>query len=586
MHPYALIPLATGIASCAMASAIYARDPHGSGNRLLAGVVAANAVWATCELFWNGAASPESALAFARLAGLGVLGFAPLSLHLFVVGSAHAGRASRLGRWLPGVYAVSALLALLYLGTPWFIAGVERVPWGWSPRFGPAFGVALAWAAGWPAALAVAAARRRERPGAVWLTRIRPLYAFAVFPMVVAPLTEVVLPLAGVAFPRLGSASVALAVAGGLWAMYRYGYTVVTPGVLAKEIFEVFPDGVALLDRDGRIRSANRNLAQLLDREREPLRGRVLAEFVRGPDFDPTRDLDAVECELLAADGSASLVAVSSSALRERRGTRIGHVVTVRDLYRVVQLRTRLVTTGRLAAVGELAAAITHEINNPIAYIRSNLGVLSRDLDALEKAAQTSRDETLAEELKEGHELVQETRDGADRVAAIVRDVQRFSGAGYRERESVDVNRLCEEALRVLLPTLRDGVRVERRYGELAPLACAPQQLVQVFLNLLSNAAQAVGERGTITVHTADDGDAVSIHVEDDGSGIPAEVIERIFDPFFTTKAVGEGTGLGLAISRQIVRDHGGELSVRSDPALGTRFAIRLPRGDAPEMGR
>ena len=148
------------------------------------------------------------------------------------------------------------------------------------------------------------------------------------------------------------------------------------------------------------------------------------------------------------------------------------------------------------------------------------------------------------------------------------------------------MNRLCEEALRVLLPTLRDGVRVERHYGELAPLACAPQQLVQVFLNLLSNAAQAVGGRGTIAVHTADDGDAVSIHVEDDGSGIPAEVIERIFDPFFTTKAVGEGTGLGLAISRQIVRDHGGELSVRSDPALGTRFAIRLPRGDALETGR
>jgi len=127
-------------------------------------------------------------------------------------------------------------------------------------------------------------------------------------------------------------------------------------------------------------------------------------------------------------------------------------------------------------------------------------------------------------------------------------------------------------------PQLRERIRVERRWGPIAPVRCAPQQLQQVFLNLVMNAAQAIGESGTIRIATAPDGpERVVVHVEDDGAGVAPEHLERIFDPFFTTKAVGEGLGLGLAIAHGIVRRHGGEIRVESRLGRGTRMSVHLP---------
>jgi signal transduction histidine kinase len=126
-------------------------------------------------------------------------------------------------------------------------------------------------------------------------------------------------------------------------------------------------------------------------------------------------------------------------------------------------------------------------------------------------------------------------------------------------------------------PQLRERIRVERRFGAVASLRCAPQELQQVFLNLVLNAAQAIGERGTIRVATEQTGTSLVVHVEDDGCGIAPEHVERIFDPFFTTKAVGEGSGLGLGIAHGIVRSHGGEIRVESTPGRGSRFSVHLP---------
>jgi signal transduction histidine kinase len=180
---------------------------------------------------------------------------------------------------------------------------------------------------------------------------------------------------------------------------------------------------------------------------------------------------------------------------------------------------------------------------------------------------------------------VAETLAGADRVAAVVRDVRSFSQAAHGERERVDLNRLCEDALRVALPRGSKDLRVVRAYGEIPTVRCAPRELMQVFLNLFSNAAQAVGGAGTIRVATHADGEHVTVRVEDDGQGIAPDAIDRIFDPFFTTKPVGEGIGLGLSISRRIVLGHGGDLSVESGPGQGTCFRIRLPVSGEPPSG-
>jgi two-component system NtrC family sensor kinase len=253
-------------------------------------------------------------------------------------------------------------------------------------------------------------------------------------------------------------------------------------------------------------------------------------------------------------------------------------VLVVRDLREVVGLRSRLVTSGRLAAVGELAAGIAHEINNPIAFIHANLNQLQRHwkvVGAALRAAPADGESTAI--LDEGEELVCESLEGIDRIAAIVRDIRGFSHAGRAQRSVVDPRPLVESALRMAAPQLGSRVRVETEFSPVSGIHCAPQEIQQVLINLVLNACQAIEGSGTIRVGARGEGSQVVLSVEDDGCGIPADLIERIFDPFFTTKGVGEGTGLGLAISYEIVRRHGGEIEVESLPGRGSLFRVRLP---------
>ena len=176
--------------------------------------------------------------------------------------------------------------------------------------------------------------------------------------------------------------------------------------------------------------------------------------------------------------------------------------------------------------------------------------------------------------------FVDESLDGVERVVAIVRDVKSFSHAGGGPREAVDLNGLLDAVLRVAAPQLRYGGRLERRYSAVPPVMGDAQELKQVFLNLVINAAQAVTERDAIRIGTASAGDRVVVRVEDDGCGIPPESIAHVFDPFVTTQRVGEGTGLGLAIAYQIVRKHGGEMSVQSQSGAGTTLRVELPAAE------
>ena len=165
--------------------------------------------------------------------------------------------------------------------------------------------------------------------------------------------------------------------------------------------------------------------------------------------------------------------------------------------------------------------------------------------------------------------------EGVDRVASIVRDVGAFADAGRGRFQRVDLNEVLDHAVGVAV--LSFSVVVERCYAELPPVHCDPHQIKQVFLNLLLNALQAVGDRGNIRLVTqARDGWA-EVRVEDNGPGIPEDVIDRVFDPFFTTRPTGEGLGLGLAQCYQTLLRHGGEISVSSTPGLGATFEVRLP---------
>jgi PAS domain S-box-containing protein len=574
VHPYVLLPLAATVTACAIAGAAWARDPGQPANRLSAALMLAVAFWGLCDTFSQAALTPEASLRAGRLAGLGFLWVGPLLVHLHVLLAPHAVPV-RLRRSLPALYAATPLWIGLAAVTPWFIVDVERLPWGWAPVFGPLLPGIVAWVAAYP--LWIVSTSHRRAPTRMVGSTARWLLLGLV---VVAVGSELAYPVLGLPVPSFATACVSAAAALLVLGFYREGRRVVAPRRLAQELLDAFPDGIALRNADGTVRSANANLARLIGCPRDELRGRPLAELLPDPRLHH-RGAEAVldlQTTLATRAGHSVPVSVSTSLVSSRDGYAIGRVVSVRDLRPVLELRGHLVTAGRLAAVGELAASITHEINNPVAFVRANLGLLDRHLLAVAKAvAVVPVDPGLAAEIGDAREVVAETLSGADRVADIVRDVRSFSGAGHQEREVIDLNQLCEEALRVSLPRIPDGVSVHREYRAALSVPSDARALVQVLLNLITNAAQAVSERGTIWISTDACDEGSVVRVADDGAGIPSEVLERIFDPFFTTKPVGEGTGLGLAISRQIIENHGGALEVEERPGGGTTFVVRLP---------
>ncbi len=579
LHAYLLLPLFACISSAMLTVAIVARA-EGRRANLIGGILTTGAaLWAFFEVIWNTADDPGAVLRLVRLSSVGWVAIGPIALHLFFELTGQPQR--RLWRVLPALYATSVLVLAIDLTTPWMHESVVRTSWGWGYRFGPAYlPFYLFTVSCLSAALMLGFREIRSSTSPGERRQARWLMAGIGVPLVVASATDGLLPLLGYQPPRLGTTSFVFLGATIAWGFYRHGYSLLVPGAFASEILAILPDGVALLRLDGRIRSVNEGMARLVGVEARALEGCEMAALLPETQLVPGRALRDHECALASRAGPLP-VSVSTAVLRDKQDEPIGLVLMARDLREIASLRSRLITSGRLAAVGQLAAGIAHEINNPIAYVRANLGSLRALLAGM--ADEKPVAETLLATLREGEELVDESLDGVERVAAIVRDVKSFSHAGGGPREVVDVNALLDAVLRVAAPQLRYGGLIARSYGDIPPVLGDSQQLKQVFLNLVLNASQAVDEQQEIRVVTVREGNRVVVRVEDDGCGIPPALLGNIFDPFFTTKVVGEGTGLGLSIAYQIVRNHGGELTVDSAPGRGTCCRVELPATDLAE---
>ena len=260
--------------------------------------------------------------------------------------------------------------------------------------------------------------------------------------------------------------------------------------------------------------------------------------------------------------------------------------------------QNQLLQSEKMASVGQLAAGVAHEINNPIGYVYSNLGTLGgyvedllHVLDAYEAVEPEIADEATRGSLhrvkKEADlaflredlvALMGESREGIERVKKIVQDLKDFSRVDASDEwQVVDLHKGLDSTLNIVWNELKYKAEVRKEYGELPEVECLPSQLNQVFLNMLVNAGHAIKEKGTITLRTGCQGEQVWVEIADDGHGIAPEHLQRIFDPFFTTKPVGKGTGLGLSLSYSIVKKHGGHIEVRSTPGVGTAFRINLP---------
>jgi signal transduction histidine kinase len=271
----------------------------------------------------------------------------------------------------------------------------------------------------------------------------------------------------------------------------------------------------------------------------------------------------------------------------------IVHDVTEREI-----LQRRLLQTAKLASIGELAAGVAHEINNPLGFVTSNCNTLAQYVEAVKLYVNaleaTVTEAKLPSQLTERTAasrqsldieyifgditgLVTETLDGLQRVSKIVKDLKTFARVEGDTPQICQVNTLIDDALNLVRNETKYKLEIVRAFSELPELSCFPNQLVQVFTNMFVNAAHAVESAGVLTITTTVRNQVIRIAIQDNGAGIPEKHLSRIFDPFFTTKPPGKGTGMGLSISYGIIQHHGGHITVESELGKGTTFTLELP---------
>ncbi len=255
-----------------------------------------------------------------------------------------------------------------------------------------------------------------------------------------------------------------------------------------------------------------------------------------------------------------------------------------------------LIQSAKMVSLGQLVAGVAHELNNPIGFISSNMYHLSEYVESIRRWVSTYQGfraqlpaEAQAELaklekeleidfiLKDMVDLTRSCVEGANRTKEIVLGLRTFSRMDESAMRLSDLHEGIRATLKLLVAELKDRIHLHEEFGPIPDVECNLSQINQVFMNLISNAAQAIPGRGDIWIRTRRDGDKVRIEVEDNGSGMPEEVRQKIFDPFFTTKAVGKGTGLGLSIAYGLVEKHHGQIEVESSSGKGTRFIITLP---------
>ena len=267
------------------------------------------------------------------------------------------------------------------------------------------------------------------------------------------------------------------------------------------------------------------------------------------------------------------------------------------------EAQNQLIQSEKLASIGQLAAGVAHEINNPIGFISNNVEMLQRYLadygkvlkmleglkksigqGDMEKAKsvisqmdQFEQEIDLAYVINDIDKLLQNTQRGIERVQKIVMDLRTFAREGNDVIESVKIEEIIDSILSIVHNELKYKAELKKDYGDTPLIQCRAQRLGQVFINLLINAVQAIEEKGTIEIKTYKQDGHVCIDIKDTGKGIESGNLRKIFDPFFTTKPVGQGTGLGLSVSYEIIKKHGGEIKVESTLGKGTRFTVILP---------
>ncbi len=398
-------------------------------------------------------------------------------------------------------------------------------------------------------------------------------------------------------------------------------------------------DALIVIDSEYKIKRINQMAKSLLKYDEDDLIARTidsLFEYIDENSFFNSKGVTGKRMCCITMENEKIPVDVNIQPLIDLNDTRIGHVLVVRDmrvtldlisrleeantsLEVIVQERTQalqescqalkmkdaqILQQEKMASIGVLTAGIAHEINNPVGYISSNMELLQESLGDIVSytqlleygiAAQTKENDAKRRALEmdqikqvqarmkveklfsDSEKIIKESGQGLKRIKRIIHDLRMFSHSDENKMISTDLNHEIQNTLNIVEHELKHKAEIVTQFEFVPPLNCYPQQLNQVFMNLLINASHAVSEGDVIHIRTHYRDGQIYVVFKDTGIGIPSENLKKIFDPFFTTKAVGKGTGLGLYISYGIVEKHKGTLSVESKPGEGSTFTIKLP---------
>ncbi|HEX8822992.1 MAG TPA: ATP-binding protein, partial [Archangium sp.] len=355
-----------------------------------------------------------------------------------------------------------------------------------------------------------------------------------------------------------------------------------------RTLIERAPDAI-IVHREGMLSFVNAATVRMLGYERaEELQGRpVEAVVLHGEAVALTRysGVDTL-CEVHFRHRAGRLVMGEVVSFPLVFDGELAMVSMARDVTERKQVQEKLRASERMASLGTLSAGMAHEVNNPIAFVLSNLGFIHDELHAL-----VGTDEKLeGARWREVVEALRESRAGCQRIRDIVRDLKTFSRGDDESRGPVNLHALLDSCANIARGEIRHRARLVKDYGVLPPVHGNESRLGQLFLNLIVNAAQAIPEADEksheIRITTTHEGEWVVVAVKDSGIGIPPENRARLFDPFFTTKPIGEGTGLGLSICHGIIVGMGGRVEVESEVGQGSTFRVFLPMRADGAKGR
>jgi len=382
-------------------------------------------------------------------------------------------------------------------------------------------------------------------------------------------------------------------------------------------LLDAIPHPVFYKDLQGFFLGCNGALEAFFGMDKQEIIGRQAADILSGDIAQNARTTDVqllnektrvnYETRLLDAQDQAHNVIVTKALYTDAEGQPSGIVGILLDITEKLVMERELLQSQKMASIGQLAAGVAHEINNPTGFVSSNLRTLeeyradierlfnayqdlkeqaadlSTRMDATDLSAAVNRVNGIEEEIdltfirEDIEALIKESHDGTERIKKIVEDLKNFAHPGQDRIQDTDINKGIETTLNIVNNELKYNATVIKAFGELPIISANPQQLNQVFANILVNAAQALHDNGEICIETRANEDFIEIRISDTGCGIPEENLEKIFDPFFTTKEVGKGTGLGMNIAYNIIKKHHGEIQVESRVGNGTAFTIRLP---------